>query len=36
VRGKSVENVISGLTRTEIREPQIHAVSEKRDEEALI
>jgi predicted RNase H-like nuclease (RuvC/YqgF family) len=36
VRGKSVEAVISGLTRTEIKEPRIHAVSEKREEEAFI
>ena len=35
VRGKSVEAVISGLTRTQIKEPHVQAVPEKRDEEAF-
>ena len=35
VRGKSVEVVISGLTRTEIKEHDVHAVPGKRDEEAF-
>src|SRR5659263_666596 len=35
VRGKSVEAVISGLTRSQIKEPQVHAVPEKRDEETF-
>jgi len=33
VRGKSVEAVISGLTKTEAKETDVHAVSERRDEE---
>ncbi|PWB50333.1 MAG: DUF460 domain-containing protein [Candidatus Methanoperedenaceae archaeon] len=32
VRGKSIEVVISGLTRTEIKEHDVHAVSRKEDE----
>ena len=35
VRGKSVEAVILGLTRTRIKEPHVRAVPEKRDEEAF-
>jgi predicted RNase H-like nuclease (RuvC/YqgF family) len=35
VRGKSVEAVISGLTRKQIKEPQVQAVPEKRDEETF-
>ncbi|MFZ3382881.1 MAG: DUF460 domain-containing protein [Candidatus Methanoperedens sp.] len=35
VRGKSVESVISGLTRPQTREPHIQAVPEKRDDEAF-
>jgi uncharacterized protein len=35
VRGKSVEAVISGLTRTEIKEPHVQIIPEKRDEDAF-
>jgi uncharacterized protein len=35
VRGKSVEVVISGLTRTEIKEQDVHAVPGKKDEETF-
>ncbi|NJD53426.1 MAG: DUF460 domain-containing protein [Candidatus Methanoperedens sp.] len=35
VRGKSVEAVISGLTRTEIKEPYVQIIPEKKDEDAF-
>lgn len=35
VRGKSVEVVISGLTRTETKEQDVHAVSVRKDEEVF-
>ncbi|HYN44512.1 MAG TPA: DUF460 domain-containing protein [Candidatus Limnocylindrales bacterium] len=35
VRGRSVEVVVSGLTRAQIKEPHIHTVTEKRDEETF-
>lgn len=35
VRGRSVEAVISELTKKESKEPEVHAVSGKTDEEAL-
>jgi predicted RNase H-like nuclease (RuvC/YqgF family) len=35
VRGRSMEAVISGLTKPEQKEPKTHEVPEKRDEEAL-
>jgi len=35
VRGKSMEAVISGLTKPELKEPLTHEVPEKRDEEAV-
>ncbi len=35
VRGKSVDAAISGLIKKEIKEPEIHSVSEKSDDKAL-
>src|SRR5665811_132423 len=35
VRGKSMEAVISGLTKPELKEPKMHEVPEKRDDEAF-
>lgn len=35
VRGKSVEAVISGLTRTEAKEPEVQIVSERKDDESF-
>ncbi len=35
IRGKSVEAVISGLTRAEVKETVIHEVSERKDEETF-
>jgi predicted RNase H-like nuclease (RuvC/YqgF family) len=35
VKGKSVDAVISALTKKEIKEPEVHAISEKTEDEAL-